>query len=536
MRARICAALLVASLSPSAHAEEDWQKQARRLLGSDREQDVEAGARLCLTHDSEASTELLCRLIAKPPRDLRALRSAYAAGVAEGNAPLGLGLPSGQRPRYLDVLPQPKDGGRTHGLALKINARMARGRSAARVLARLRSAGARRWLLERGLKHRSWRVRAECAAALGASADGDDRESLEALVSDRQPAVRSMAVDALAKLRERASGAAIEPALADQAWQVRLAAVKALVAIDALSSTGALIARLEAEQGRLLSELDAALQALTGQRFDADPEAWRAFYEANRERFEKGTYVRPRKRRGATVPRTVESHFFGIPVDSKRALFVIDYSKSMNQPFPRDEHSDGRPVSGLKKGEVDLRVTGATRIAEAQEQALRALFGLPTDALFGLLVYHYGVDALLPKMLRAGTKPKTLARGALLTAELGLGTNIFDALDRAFDITGSGRFEKNYEAPVDTIYFLSDGAPTSGRCAEPSKIIEAVVHWNRLRKLRIHTVLIRGDEGQGQGPARGRKRQRSGRAARFMAELARRTGGVHVNRDSERRR
>ena len=61
------------------------------------------------------------------------------------------------------------------------------------------------------------------------------------------------------------------------------------------------------------------------------------------------------------------------------------------------------------------------------------------------------------------------------------------ALDFAFEMAGPGAAEKNYKSGVDTMFFLSDGAPSDRNSDE---ILEEVRMRNRLRKIRIHVIAI----------------------------------------------
>ncbi|MDF1663835.1 MAG: HEAT repeat domain-containing protein [Planctomycetota bacterium] len=514
----------VLGLSSPSFAD-DWEKKAKSLLRASTEEDVEQGAKLCSSNDSKEAAEVLCKALAKPPKDLGVLRKQYAKSVKAGNAPHGLGNPPGRRGGG-GGLPEPEDGGESLRLALLINARMSIERHAASALGRLKSKAAIDWMIKRGIKHKSWRVRSEVALALGKSKKNRARNPLVKALKDKHPAVRSMSVDGLAILGLKASINDIKELLKDKSWQVQVAAIDALVKLDGITAVGDLVGRLPQETGRILSEVDRALQKLTGQNFKADAALWKTWYEANKAALDGGTYKRPKSGKTTTVERPIKNKFFSISVDSGRVLFVIDYSKSMRRNFERPQKKEDKRVAtgskSKKKDPASVSVPGETRIAEAKEQALRTMYGFPKETQFNVVIYHYGVELLAPKMIAASPRGVKYMEDKLLNEELGLGTNVFDALDRAYDLSGTYNFDKNYKAPVDTIYFLSDGAPTSGRFANPKKILDSLKHWNRTRKIRIHTVLIRAPAEPGKG--RGERR-----AIRFMQQLARATGGQFVD-------
>jgi hypothetical protein len=510
---------------------QDWEKKARALLRSGTEDQVLEGADLCAKNDSAKAVEILCKAIAKIPRDLPGLRSKYDQAVKVGNAPHGIGNSPPPRRKGGGVgLPPPDDEGASKKLALLINARMSIERYVASALGRIKSNEAVDWMIKKGLKHKSWRVRSEVALALGKTGKNRVRDPLIKALKDKIGVVRSMAIDGLVLLKLKASVTEIQEFLRDKAWQVKVASINALVKFDAIKSVGALVAQMPHETGRIFSDIDLALQKLTGQNFKANADLWQSWYEANKEALDNGIYKRPKRGGGLTVERPSKNKFFSLNVTSNRILFVIDYSKSMQRNFerPKKETEKGqeRVATGVKKGAKKepkkIVVEGNTRIAEAKEQALRTMYAFPRETQFNVVIYHYGVELLAPKMLSATNRGLKYIENKVLNAELGLATNVFDALDRSFDITGTYKFEKNYKSPIDTIYFLSDGAPTSGRFANPGKILAAVKHWNRSRKIRIHTVLIRALAEPGRG--RGERR-----AIRFMRSLAEANGGKFID-------
>ncbi len=485
----------------------EWEDEAGALMLSSDEAQVFAGVELCVAHDSERAARLLCAVLEQPLRELAGLRADYARAVERGDAPVGLGYTEEERERRGPRLPGPKDGGTSARLALEINALFARSRAVAGGLARLRSAEARAWLREEGLAERSAEVRAEVACALGELGDREATEALTRALDDRSTAVRVHALDALARLGAKEAAEAIAGCLEDRRWQVRSAAIAALQELAARAQVPALVERLHVESGRLDQELEDALLALTGEALGADPALWEDWLAVHAPSLTDGSY-RPPANGGETVPRAFGT-FFGIPVVSENVLLVIDFSKSMQRALTRTDP--------LATGEQERLVPGETRIAEAREQAIRLIDALPKSARFGVVLYHWGVELCEGTMLKANDRNKERVKSALLEASLGLGTNIHDALDLALDITASDDFEKNAKAPIDTIYFLSDGAPTSGRYAKQEDILASFVYRNRARKLLLHTVLIR--DAADAGP----------RAARFMRQLAESTGGTFVD-------
>ena len=74
-------------------------------------------------------------------------------------------------------------------------------------------------------------------------------------------------------------------------------------------------------------------------------------------------------------------------------------------------------------------------------------------------------------------------------------TNIYDSLRLAFGLTGQGSKDKHYGTDLDTIFLLTDGAPTmpDGQLDSTEKILIAVREWNPLKRITIHTIGIGGE-------------------------------------------
>ena len=90
------------------------------------------------------------------------------------------------------------------------------------------------------------------------------------------------------------------------------------------------------------------------------------------------------------------------------------------------------------------------------------------------------------------------------------GTNSHAALAAAFR-----------DPAVDTIFFLTDGYPTTGVLIDPALILSAVRSWNRYRNVRLHTIALT----RGAPPPAYAGREDPKSAARFMRRLAEQNDG-----------
>ena len=120
-----------------------------------------------------------------------------------------------------------------------------------------------------------------------------------------------------------------------------------------------------------------------------------------------------------------------------------------------------------------------TRIDEAKRQLTRVVEDIPETAIFNLIYFETRVHPFAPGSKRAGKATKAEALRSVAGLRPTGGTNIHDALELAFA-----------DKEVDTIYLLSDGAPSAGRITNPDALADEVARWNKSRRIRIHTVAI----------------------------------------------
>jgi hypothetical protein len=290
-------------------------------------------------------------------------------------------------------------------------------------------------------------------------------------------------------------------ALAHPDWRVQSEAVEALRRMHRRSSIPFLIDKLEHADGRLKDDLGFALRSLTGERFAAAPATWREWWEKHQADFTMPPA--PAERPVLAEKGDGQTRFFGIGTFSKRVVFVLDVSSSMDQPDPMG--------TDRTKSKLD--------VARAHLDA--ALVGLSSDARFDVLLYAGTVESCFPTLVPADDANRAIARQYVASQKSRSGTNIHSALLDALELAGpeekgaatiaSGPTRKR--APeVDTIFFLTDGQPTAGLVREPALLLAEVAAVNRTRRVRIHTVGV-GDHDRA-----------------FLQALAEQSGGTYESR------
>jgi hypothetical protein len=150
-----------------------------------------------------------------------------------------------------------------------------------------------------------------------------------------------------------------------------------------------------------------------------------------------------------------KSQYYGIDIESKRILFILDHSGSMEEP-----------------------TAGYTRLDRAKQELVIAIKGLVPETEFAIMIFANKTRFWRSELVRADdeTKLKAIA----FVREIGYGdrTNTYAAL------TDSLRFDESLES----VYLLSDGRPTTGDIVSPQQIVNQIIHQNRFRHLRFHTI------------------------------------------------
>ncbi len=320
-------------------------------------------------------------------------------------------------------------------------------------------------------------------------------------------------------------------ALADPAWEVRALAVRMCAKARLVEATEALIRALAKEDGRLRRDEDDALFALVGVRMDGDAALWKRWWAENAASVEakakalaaEGAYDKPlgpadawdvadagdTAAKEAGDGRATTAAFYGIVTASKRVVFVVDISKSMEQAAKeRPPSIPGKSAYGEPKG--------AAKIDVAKWQLHRAIAALPPDATFDVIVFSESYHAWQPSMAEATPKAREKAHEFVDAIVANGTTNIADSLDRAFELAGATPLLLRGKAPraslaADTIYLLTDGDPNRGRVTDLAALLEDVVLRARSARIVVHAIGI----GEVSGSS-------------FLGALAKRTGGQYV--------
>ena len=176
-------------------------------------------------------------------------------------------------------------------------------------------------------------------------------------------------------------------------------------------------------------------------------------------------------------------------VKSKRVTFVVDVSGSMNTKFRTNE---GREV---------------TRLNFVKEELKKVLKSLDNTAKFNIIFFSDKVNYWKKSMMPARIMNVNDAVEFISKQKAQGQTNIYGALETAFD-----------DPEVSTIYFLTDGQPTTGEETGKLAIAGSVSDWNENRGIDVNTTIFLTGENQ---------LMDKWQAKSLMRKIARRTDGVY---------
>ncbi|HMS16913.1 MAG TPA: HEAT repeat domain-containing protein [Planctomycetota bacterium] len=358
------------------------------------------------------------------------------------------------------------------------------------------------------LQDKDWQLRhaaVECITAFG-DRDGATLGSLIPLASDKEALVRLAVVQGFLELNNpRCHPTAVER-LKDSDWRVQSAAIKICRNYRQKASIGPLIDLLGTTQGRLLDDITQTLQDLCDRDMPGDAAEWKKWWAKVGEGFQVPTaeQIKERRRkesesrRGYDPPRKSDyPPYHGIKTNSRRMLFVVDISGSMAEHLVLNRN-DRDSMAAFQERYGHLNTT--IKIDIAREELINIVAGLKPHARFNIVTFNSEVqrfeDSLVPatgdhknraiKFL-ARLQPAALAP---VSRAVTLGqTNTFEAINSCFGIFKGDTWDpKVSKSEADTVFFLSDGNPTTGRITDPQELVNYFRTVNKRGEMVVHTI------------------------------------------------
>ena len=237
----------------------------------------------------------------------------------------------------------------------------------------------------------------------------------------------------------------------------------------------------EDDVNRVRTACARTLERLTGLRLGTSKTAWTRWLDAEGGPWETGK----RNLGGHTSEVTGDAsggYYFGIPQDGRSILYVYDASHSMRAKF--------KPG---KKNKADTRL----RVDVARDELVKALGSLKPTQRFNIIGFANKLERYDRAMGLATKANVKRAQQWVKDLPLRFGTNTNDALELAFNTAGRGSYDRYYPLQADTVFLLSDGAPTVQKMKgggvgpdKPAEIRAAVRRWNPFGRIVVHTIGI----------------------------------------------
>lgn len=366
-------------------------------------------------------------------------------------------------------------------------------------------------LMSRGLRHRTPAVRAQVILALGEARSGalDWAALVEDALDDPFPVVRAAAVRtvgrarlggrldrvvelagdpaervrvevpaALARLAGSRSLGALDRLATDPRWRVRLGAMQAYADVKTRPAVERLVEALARETGRLREDGQALLERLTGRFFGADAALWARWLAQAPEDFLAAgddlalARLAPPRYADGTV------RYYSISTASTRFVLLTDLSGSMETPV--------RMLG-------DRLAAPAPRLDLARAELTRLIGSLPSSSAFDLVSFRDEASAWRPALVRADERTRRAALAELEGWRPWGGTDIHGALKTVFDMAERALdSDRPRDEDLDTLFLLSDGAPSAGAVRDIELLLQFVAERNRVLRLRIHCLSFTG--------------------------------------------
>jgi len=228
--------------------------------------------------------------------------------------------------------------------------------------------------------------------------------------------------------------------------------------------------------------------------------------------------------------------YYGIKTeDIKNVVFILDISGSMENIAEKNVKGElintatnyaadktSSLVSNTIGGEAGS-IAGSllnknvkksvTKLQKARKKLIPAIKGLPETTMFEIIVFENGVKTWRKNLVPATKTNKLEAQAYIEALKAGGGTNIYDAVNKAFELAGDGAKDSTIAVNVETIFLLSDGAPSAGPVTKPDDIRKDIKTWNNLQRIKIHSIGLGDDCDEN-----------------FMRGLAEDNGGIYIDK------
>mgnify|MGYP002837706315 CR=1 FL=1 len=320
-------------------------------------------------------------------------------------------------------------------------------------------------------------------------------------LKNRDWMLRAICVDALAKSEEKTLVKRLTPLLDDPDLRVQIGVVDAFLHRGGPEVIEPLYKTLDTTKfERTKADIADALARLIKRDFGISSLQWESWWLTNKDKLSRGDLQAISIEELAQVQATAREQstalYYGLRVLGHVA-FVIDCSKSMlnryepaqskgKKKYSKKRKSKSRTTKvkkGKGKGGAKEEQGGEKRIDVARKELRKVFEGLQDGIPFNIVGFNTETHDFL------GSAPKKRDRLIELRPSVRQEAGKFiESLkpEGATNVAKALRDAIKYE-DVDTVFFLSDGAPTVG-ITDQKELLRDVHGWNRWRKIKINVI------------------------------------------------
>jgi hypothetical protein len=319
--------------------------------------------------------------------------------------------------------------------------------------------------------------RVHAAALDGVAARASDPTLARRLVEvvrdpKASPAAKGLALEALGGVEGPVADLLLRDARPGATWVEEACRALGLARRGGAAVVAPLIALLDHDAAAVRVHAWEGLVRVTRRDEPPDRAAWERWW-----RGQGGRLPAPaaRRRDGAPVAgdpaddpyaaptRSFVPTYYGIPVRGKtwgvNVVFCLDVSASMS------EHG----------------------IEPARRHLKDALLALTTQDRFDVVGFNENVLPWAGRPVRAHPVPQARVVAWLDAIVPRSFTNLYDAVEAAFEYAGRGRRPSDAPIRLDAVFVLSDGAPNRGRYHLPTQVVDGIAALS-LKTVPVHTV------------------------------------------------
>ncbi len=194
--------------------------------------------------------------------------------------------------------------------------------------------------------------------------------------------------------------------------------------------------------------------------------------------------------------------YYGIKLNEKRYVFLVDISGSMENKIEKnakgqvidmatDKAADiaGDLVGGKIGGMISTSIKKSmTKLEKAKKKIIPVINGFTEENYFTIITFENDIKMWRKEMVQATPANKKKAVSYIKMLKSGGGTNISDALEKAFELAGNGTKDTSIALNVETVFLLTDGKPSAGKYTNTKDILSHLAEWNKLKRIIVHSV------------------------------------------------